>query len=621
MDTSSDRVFAAERILKKRIRRGRPEYLLKWKGWSAKWSTWEPEENILDARLLEIFEKREREVNKRGPKPRGRPQPVTYSSPDPHETLPSPLPQLASKASTSSVNSEDKGLDSDKTVEEPELSDDEPPEIDKIEITTKADTSQKPMDSNSTVQKVESETPDLAKPIRETASGDSLRNSHSADEITALKLDVEKSDLSKGSERLEVLEKTIKEVENELEVKINSDQNKDFELKNNAYPSKEKKIDSSLKEKKIDLSPKEKRINFVHKEKKIDLIAKENTVDLIPKENKADLILKEKKVHPVPKEIKIDLSPKEKKEVQISDNKAKVHKKDIESDTDKAHKIHRDKSKSPRRISNSPSRLDGSYSPRSDAKKSPSVESKSPKYEIRKSPLKVCISPIASVIDRCSPKSTTDSSFSSEAENNHERSERHRQKHKHKNKDRNKSRDRSKEKTKDREKRKNKEEGAKRKAEVLSDGNRVGITISVTDRAKSPRSPSGPLSPILKISRVSPPTVNENNYTKDEHAAKLALLELQRCIPVERSCVIQPEPIEVNTTPSSCLSEKKKEANEILKNPNYERTVYSETVVESLKELHKKNPMVDQICITDITVNSSTVTIRECKTASGFFKC
>uniref|UniRef100_A0A0E9RM63 Chromo domain-containing protein n=1 Tax=Anguilla anguilla TaxID=7936 RepID=A0A0E9RM63_ANGAN len=56
-----ERVFAAESIIKRRIRRGRMEYLVKWKGWSQKYSTWEPEENILDARLFAAFEERERE--------------------------------------------------------------------------------------------------------------------------------------------------------------------------------------------------------------------------------------------------------------------------------------------------------------------------------------------------------------------------------------------------------------------------------------------------------------------------------------------------------------------------------------------------------------------------------
>ena len=30
------------------------QYLVKWKGWSPKYSTWEPEENILDPRLIKV---------------------------------------------------------------------------------------------------------------------------------------------------------------------------------------------------------------------------------------------------------------------------------------------------------------------------------------------------------------------------------------------------------------------------------------------------------------------------------------------------------------------------------------------------------------------------------------
>ena len=53
-----DQVFAAEAITKKRRRKGRTEYLVKWKGWSPKHSTWEPEENILDPRLIHQFTRR-----------------------------------------------------------------------------------------------------------------------------------------------------------------------------------------------------------------------------------------------------------------------------------------------------------------------------------------------------------------------------------------------------------------------------------------------------------------------------------------------------------------------------------------------------------------------------------
>ncbi|XP_064180314.1 chromobox protein homolog 8b [Anguilla rostrata] len=72
-----ERVFAAESIIKRRIRRGRLEYLVKWKGWSPKYSTWEPEENILDSRLFVAFEERERERELFGPKKRG-PKPKTF---------------------------------------------------------------------------------------------------------------------------------------------------------------------------------------------------------------------------------------------------------------------------------------------------------------------------------------------------------------------------------------------------------------------------------------------------------------------------------------------------------------------------------------------------------------
>ncbi|KAG9279176.1 M-phase phosphoprotein 8-like [Astyanax mexicanus] len=61
MELSSlgERVFAVESITKKRVRKGNVEYLLKWQGWSPKYSTWEPEDNILDPRLVLAFEEKE----------------------------------------------------------------------------------------------------------------------------------------------------------------------------------------------------------------------------------------------------------------------------------------------------------------------------------------------------------------------------------------------------------------------------------------------------------------------------------------------------------------------------------------------------------------------------------
>uniref|UniRef100_A0A8B9J4Q7 Chromo domain-containing protein n=1 Tax=Astyanax mexicanus TaxID=7994 RepID=A0A8B9J4Q7_ASTMX len=51
---------------------GRLQYLVKWRGWSAKYNTWEPEENILDPHLLVTFQNREHQEQMMGFRKRGR---------------------------------------------------------------------------------------------------------------------------------------------------------------------------------------------------------------------------------------------------------------------------------------------------------------------------------------------------------------------------------------------------------------------------------------------------------------------------------------------------------------------------------------------------------------------
>ena len=52
----NETIFNAEKILKRRKRSGKNEYLVKWLGYPKNQSTWEPEENIIDRRLIENFE-------------------------------------------------------------------------------------------------------------------------------------------------------------------------------------------------------------------------------------------------------------------------------------------------------------------------------------------------------------------------------------------------------------------------------------------------------------------------------------------------------------------------------------------------------------------------------------
>ena len=48
-------VFRAEKILKSRRKKGKMQYLVKWFDFPMSESTWEPEENILEKRLIDIF--------------------------------------------------------------------------------------------------------------------------------------------------------------------------------------------------------------------------------------------------------------------------------------------------------------------------------------------------------------------------------------------------------------------------------------------------------------------------------------------------------------------------------------------------------------------------------------
>ncbi|XP_037347905.1 chromobox protein homolog 2 isoform X2 [Talpa occidentalis] len=117
LSSVGEQVFAAECILSKRLRKGKLEYLVKWRGWSSKHNSWEPEENILDPRLLLAFQKKEQEKEahnrKRGKRPRGRPRKHAVTSCSRHSKLKEPDAPSKSKSSSSSSSTTSSSSSSD----------------------------------------------------------------------------------------------------------------------------------------------------------------------------------------------------------------------------------------------------------------------------------------------------------------------------------------------------------------------------------------------------------------------------------------------------------------------------------------------------------------------------
>ena len=89
-----EQVFAVEAITKKRLRKSKVEYLVKWKGYSPRYSTWEPEENILDPRLIQQFIMKEQTAK------------ATESKPD---SGPATTPPANNTSSSNNTNSRPRG--------------------------------------------------------------------------------------------------------------------------------------------------------------------------------------------------------------------------------------------------------------------------------------------------------------------------------------------------------------------------------------------------------------------------------------------------------------------------------------------------------------------------------
>lgn len=173
----------------------------------------------------------------------------------------------------------------------------------------------------------------------------------------------------------------------------------------------------------------------------------------------------------------------------------------------------------------------------------------------------------------------------------------------------------------------------KRKAEVLSkESGKIGITIKKTATATITKPHLSPKIKIEKKLLPVPSLVKEEEHdsssttTETSSASSIAVVEKKdqsKTMIPESNVIVKKEeprtPEKSPAAPDSKTNSKENKFTNLMTNSNLKLLTSPKSAHPKLW-LPKVQSTSDQVFITDVTVNSATITIRECKTERGFFK-